>query len=113
MRKEAATDGVGGDNVDNLVATVFVVCAFVEGLSKFRGIATGTLRCISFGRLWPGALSSVAEDSGRELCMEETKLVRESPVVFGGSNSSFVGIGLVIVSFGWDNFKSTVSSMGD
>lgn len=101
---------MGGDNGDNLVASVFVVCAFVEGLFKFCSVATA---CVSFGSLWPGALFSAAGDSGGELCMEETKLVREIPVVFGGSNSSLVGIGLVIVPFGWDTFESTVSNMGD
>lgn len=86
MRKEAAADGMGGDNVDSLVVSVFVACAFVKDLSKFGSV----------GRLWLGGTFSVA-----------------SPVVFGGNSSSLLDIGFVTVLFGWQNFESAISNEGD
>lgn len=86
MRKDVAADGVGGDDVDNLVIIVFFVWAFVKDLSKCCGVLTGALTAIVFGGL--------------------------GPVVFGGSISSLVDIGFVIVPLGCDNFESTVFNKG-
>lgn len=97
-----------GDMVDDFVVSVFVVCAFVEGLSMFCGVDTG-----AFGSLWLGMMFSVAGDFGGELSLEVTKLVSKGPVVFGGSSSSFVFISLVAVLFAWDTFESTVSNTSD
>lgn len=91
-----------GENVDD-----FVVRAFVEDLSMFCGVATGAFRSLRIGVMF-----SVSGDSGGELGLEVTKLVRGGPVVFGGSSSSFVFIGLVTVPFDWNNFESAVSSTG-
>lgn len=112
MRKEAAADGVGGDNIDILVASVFVVCAFVEDLFKFCGVAPGAPAGVVFGSLWVDVTFSEAGDSGGELGMEVTKLVKGNPLVLGGNNSCLVDIGFVTVLFGWDSFESVVSNTG-
>lgn len=99
--------------MDGLVADVLVVCAFVEGLFKFCGVATGALAFIIFGVLWLGVTFSVAGDSGGEFGIKVSELGREGPVVFGGNNSSLVVTGFARELLIWHGSDSAVSTSGD
>lgn len=101
---------MGGDNVDNLAASVFAVCAFVNDLAKFCGVATEAPMVINFEGLWLSAIFFVAGDSGGDL--EVTQLGRGTSIVFG-DNSLLVDTCFATALFGWDNFESAVSSTGD